>query len=91
MPVKELEKIASEHISVYIGDDFMLLPHKDLNLISDDELRKFYPTETANLLKQAKATQNMADATSLFDKIDISDKIDFLTDLKERVQSNLEN
>lgn len=91
MPVKELEKIASEHISVYIGDDLMLLPHKDLNLISDDELRKFYPTETANLLKQAKATQNMAEATSLFDKIDLSDKIDFLTDLKERVQSNLEN
>lgn len=91
MPVKELEKIANEHISVTVGDGLVLLPHKDLNLISDEDITKFYPTSTANLLKQAKSTKNMAEATALFDKIDISDKIDFLTDLKERVQPNLEN
>jgi hypothetical protein len=83
--VKELEKIASTHIAVSIDEDSILLPKDDLNKFSDEDLFKFYPKSTAELLKQAKDATTTAEAALIFEKIDTTDKIDFLTDLKDRV------
>lgn len=83
--VQELEKVANSHLTVEINGQSLLLPHSDLQKFSDEELFKFYPKTTAELLKEAKHAENAIVATSVFDKIDDIDKIDFLSDLKDRV------
>jgi hypothetical protein len=85
IPIKELEKIASTHISIAINNESILLPKDELNKFSDEDLFKFYPKSTAELLKQAKDSSNTAEASAIFEKIDDTDKIDFLSDLKDRV------
>lgn len=83
-PVKEIEKVANSHVSVDINGNTLLLPFDALKTISDEDIYKFYPKSSADIIKEAKYSENTAKATFLISQLVEQDKLDFLSDLQER-------